>query len=426
MSVLPKEINFTEQLNALPANTQCISCVISPSNCSSVTANSGNVVQFDLGTRGFLVPGSLYLRWKGVATNLSGSVANTLLGTPAYAPFKNMEVIAGSSNIETILNYNQVCNLVINTKMTIAQKWGLAAAFGYLDDSAEQSTINTNGRNIPITTGSTFYTAAPVNCCLASAEKYFPLGMAPAIRIQFTMDSASNIFELPTNSTLTLSDMELCYDIIDFGNDVDSIVNSMVDANGNIVIKSQSYSVGSQTIATGAAGQQEFIFNQRISSIKALFTMFSGATLSKNFGSRDITNATGDYCYMVGQQQYPQRVLSAARNKAAMLLELLQCWGVSSSIETSNCAITPSQYNWLAGAADTGAIPGSFIVGCNTEKMSTNQNLLTGISSQLSPISIRINFGTYTTVAPFVATLIALHDVIIEINPATRTVATKK
>ena len=426
MTTLPKEINHTEQLSALPSNTQSLSVVVSPSNGSSFTVESGRVVQFDLGARGHLVPGSMYLRWKGAAVNAHATTVNYMLGTPAYTPFKNMEVIAGSSNIESILNYNQVCNLVVNTKMNYSQKVGMAAAFGLLDASTAPTNQNLNGRTIPANATDTFYTAAPVNCCLASAEKYFPLGMAPAMRLQFTLDAVENIFQLSTDISMTISDHELCYDIVDFGGEVDQLVGSMINADGNLIIKSQSYSVGSQTINTGAAGQQEYIFNQRISSIKALFANFSAATLSKTFGSRDITSGTGDYSFMVGQQQYPQRVLSAARNKAAMLVELMQCWGVSSSIETSNCSITPEQWNWLAGDADTAVIPAAFIVGCNTEKLSTNQNLLTGISSQLSPISVRINFGTYTTVATFVCTLIALHDVIIEINPLTRTVVTKK
>jgi hypothetical protein len=42
-------------------------------------------------------------------------------------------------------------------------------------------------------------------------------------------------------------------------------------------------------------------------------------------------------------------------------------------------------------------IPAKFYVGVNTERLSTNQTIISGTSSQLSPISVRVNIPTTTT-----------------------------
>jgi hypothetical protein len=78
------------------------------------------------------------------------------------------------------------------------------------------------------------------------------------------------MFQTTTNAvtSVLLSRMELCFDIVDFSDDVTAVVKSMSDASGNLIIKSQSH-----TSTPQSPGGQAHL--QRISSIKSIFALFS-------------------------------------------------------------------------------------------------------------------------------------------------------
>ena len=59
---LPSAVNYAEPLAVLPANAQNYLYAAVPSNGSSFTA--GSIIQVDLGSRGFLDPASLMIRYK--------------------------------------------------------------------------------------------------------------------------------------------------------------------------------------------------------------------------------------------------------------------------------------------------------------------------------------------------------------------------
>jgi hypothetical protein len=63
---------------------------------------------------------------------------------------------------------------------------------------------------------------------------------------------------------------------------------------------------------------------------------------------------------------------------------------------------------------------GKFYLGTNVEKLSTNGALLTGISSQGSPISFRVSTGTATSQAAVIQ-LICLYDALLQIDIPSRT-----
>jgi hypothetical protein len=89
---------------------------------------------------------------------------------------------------------------------------------------------------------------------------------------------------------------------------------------------------------------------------------------------------------------------------------------------TTNFAITPVNFAYTNTATTTNVAPGMFFVGVNTERLSSNAVMLSGISSQNSPISLRIDLGTATTNAQTLQ-VIALFDAIIEVDIANKQVA---
>jgi hypothetical protein len=425
MATLPKELNFTSKLQALPSSTRTISSVISPNNGTTFNPN-GDIISFDVGSRGYLVPNSLYLRYR--ATILKPTENGTMLGTPYLTPFSRLEVIIGNNVVETIQNYNQVCNMVANCKLNYSQKTGVASAFGninHLDNSA-----TANGKSIVYgASAKTYDMAGPLNCILSNCENLFPLGLAPAVRIQLTTESLEQMFAFSTTgvNSFELKNLELCYDIVEFGPEVDAVVKSMADSNGELIIKSQSYSSSTLHMPSASSGSLEYSFNQRISSIKSIFAHISPTAVdttggARKFSAKDPTASSGNFQFAIGSEMFPPRPLDAT-NKAGMYMELLQAWGNNGSVDSYNMAITPAEYFLEEGTTDSGLVPGKFYIGANVERL-CGSAILTGISSQLSPISLRINLPTATTRNNNVS-LITIYDALISLNVQTRQASVK-
>jgi len=318
-----------------------------------------------------------------------------------------------------------VCSMVVNTKMNTAQKVGLSASLGLLDQSTTPTFDNVDGYKLPISTTTVIPLSAPLGNMFSSCQQLLPLGKMPSCRIQLTLDAVANVVSVP-NALMLISNVELCYDIIDFGPEVDSAVDSMVNESGEIVIKSQGFMNSSQIVPNGLNGSTELVYGLRLASIKSLYALFVGTNATYNpsgwASSRDIASNAGDLSFTISGKSFPDRPISSATNKASFLSELSNSWGPSHDILTSNFAITQKQFYGYLGSgvvADPVSHPSRFILGVNCEKLSSNGVLLSGVSSQNTPITLRINTSV-ATAQTFNVNVIALFDALIKINPSTR------
>ena len=426
MSV-PREVDYSSRPTALPPNTINTDIVIAPSNGSSFSSD-GDIIQFQLPSRGFLVPSTMYLRYKcAVATTTEKA---EMRGTPFYTPFVRSQVSVGASVVESIEGYNQLANILVNTKMDIAEKTGLAFPLGVLDYSTTPTSSNINGRLLKETTGETWDMAGALGNILSNADHLVPLGAMPSVQVQLTMDAVVNMFnatDTTTNLTsLTLSNLELCFQSVEFGAEIDPMILSMTDEEGNILIKSQSYTSSSQ-VCPVQTGQTELTFNQRLSSIKSIIANFNGAGSQENdwADSVDITSNLGDYQFLIANRPYPVRPMSVLQNKGGVYQELANCWSMAHSLYSSKLAIIPSEFEGVDATGTTYDAPSKFYVAQNTEKLSSSA-MLTGVSSQLSPISLRINFGGTAPANAHAVALICCYDSIMVINPLARQVVIRQ
>jgi hypothetical protein len=433
MSVLPKEINYRSAVS-LPEGTQSNSIVNSPINGASFSASS--IIQFDLVQRGYLVPESMYIRYKLTTTGgTAGAATNFIRGTPVYAFFARSEVIVGSQVVESIQNYNQLSNMLVNCRMNYAQKLGLASAFGYTSNAAatyafDLNAASVNGGNLSTSTlaaPQSIFLAAPLGNLLSNCDNLVPLKFMPSVRLQLTTETLANAIKNTAGAnaiaSYALTNVELCYDIIEFSPMVDQAITSM--GNGSITIKSQSYLSSGTTLAGASVGTTEYLFNQRLASIKSLYTILAGTidtvALNTLFDSQDVTGAAGgDYQWFISGIPYPPRPLSTVLNKAGILMELSAAFGPTHDLASSNFSITPTEFGSGNTTTTTQNLMGKFYLGTNVEKLSTNTALLTGISSQGSPISFRVSIGTATTNAAVIQ-LICLFDSLLQIDIASRT-----
>ena len=325
MTAIPQQLNYAAgALNTLPEGTNSQSMVVVPSNGSTFDTD-GAIITFDLPSRGYLQPSTMYLRYKCKVE--STTTKPEMKGTPAYTPFVNSTVLLGSQVVESIQNYNALNNVIFNTKMDVAGKQSYAYSLGYSPTAAVEGL---NGRELSLATGEEWDMAMPLNNVIANCDHLVPLKHMPLVRVQLTMDAIANMFVTTSQTKIILTNLELCYDVVEFGGSTEAVVASLADENGNIMIKSQSYSTSSQTLPTSVGGTQELVFNNRLSSIKSLFTILGGNGVEQingsYFDSVDITNSLGSYQFYVAGVPYPARPLSALRNKAGIFRELTDCW----------------------------------------------------------------------------------------------------
>lgn len=420
--VLPQSINYTESLPSLPDNTQQIPVVASPVNGASFT--SGSQIQFDLLNRGFLVPDSMYLRYSTSVTN-TGAFQVYQIGCPVYNPFTRLDVQIGSQTVDTIQSYNVLMNMLTNLTLDVAQKYGLQAGFGYLNNSSVPTLEQLDARDLgAVATTQAYSLGGPLMSILSNSEKLIPLFAMPQIRIVLTMDAIANCFNIASGGAVTaftLSNLELCYKVVDMGGQVEDMVRSMGD---KIYIKSQSFSCASQTLGSGSTGYNELVFNQRYASVKSLYAINGGTTIGANkaFDSTDITTNNGDYSFSVGGVIYPQRPISSLVNRAGALMELKSATG-SIYDKANSFAINSVEYAAVSATVTTAQAMGKYYIGTSTEKLSSD-SLLTGISTQNSPISYRVSLGTATGQAHLI-TLVANYDALFEVDTVNRQVAVK-
>ena len=416
--VLPQSINYSEMLPSLPEQCIQIPCATNPTNLQ--TASAGQQIQFDLLNRGFLVPDSMYISY---AYTLTSAVSAQMIGCPVYTPFSRLDVQAGSQTIDTINSYNVLMNMMTNLTLSVSDKYGLQSAFGYLGDAGVPTLEQLDGRLCTLNEVGSF--SAPLPSVLSNAEKLLPLFAMPQMRVILTVDSIANMFTsavVPTG--FVLSNIELRYKIVDMGSEVENMVRAMGD---KVYIKSQSFSCSSTTLAAATASSVELVFNQRYASVKSLFAINGVGTALSNrqFDSVDLTIGTGDYSFIVGGVNYPQKPISARTNRAGALQELRSA--VGSIFDRNNSfSINSIEYAYNGGTASacTYNAPGKYYLAVSTEKLNSS-SILTGISTQNSPISYRINTGASIGVNASTITLVVNYDALFEVDTVNRQLSVK-
>jgi hypothetical protein len=193
-------------------------------------------------------------------------------------------------------------------------------------------------------------------------------------------------------------------------------------------LKSSSVATGSQPLASGSSGSFQLPFNFRLASIQSLLLHSSpavapGATTGNGkHSSIDISSNNGDFQFEVGGVLYPQRALSTTNNKAGIISELCLALFGNRNILSSTLGLSPGTWNVTSASyPDTYTAAAMFIVGVNTQRVPSSTSMLTGVSSLLAPINVRVNINTATAQA-IQLRLFALYDALIEIDVNTREV----
>jgi hypothetical protein len=423
---VPVEVQ-PKRLPNLPDGTSTNSVVVTPVNGATFNDNGQIILDLPVG-KGYLNPNSMYIRYRQSCTGMAAA-GGTMIGIPLYTPFVQFQMLFNSQVVENISDYNIVCNDLVNLKLTAADKVGHSQNLGIGGTGTAFSFNSVNGRLLTATPD-TYSVSGPLPCLLSQSESYVPLFLLNACRIILNIDTIANMFNTTANvpTGFAISNFELCMDVVSFPSYVDASYLAMANQQGKIVLKSSSWMVSSQPLASGSSGSFSLPYSFRLASVKSVFLHCSPAVATSvnsngKFDSIDITSSNGDYQVdLAGGVLYPPRPLSTLLNKSGIISELCLALFGNRNILSASLGLTPATWNYTSAAATTTyTAPAMFIVGINSEKCATSNSVLTGASTLLSPIIARININTATSQATQVRAL-AYFDALISIDVNTRQV----
>ena len=437
---LPKEFSY-DVLESLPSGITNQEIMLLPINGSAFScANSGTVIQWTLPSVGFLQPDSFYLKYNYATVSLGET---QIIGCPFFTPLQRMQTLFGSQIVENINNYNAVNHMLSNVNLDVSQKWGLQQTYGYSNSGAtvaanyQVSNLQSmNGAVLPINGGGGWSGFLPN--ILSNSQKLVPLSVMPTVSIQITLDSIGNMFApnvdaataanvqtgvLAQGITVTptdfiLSNVTLCYNCLT----LPESLSSMLLKEDKIFIKSNSFMNIQNFIPIGSSGQLELVYNTRLASVKTCFLLNSSNSTNKIFDSYDVTS-NGDYIFSVAGRLYPSRpityndILSQLRKSVGAI----GCKNTTFSIDSKEMSYIASGLL----TATTREIPSKFYPSINLSTVPFSDVLLSGISTQSSPISVRMNI-IVPTLRTITQSLVMYYDAIIEIDTVSKNATVKQ
>lgn len=422
---LPSQVDFSKSLPVIPEGTTTTLLNIQPTNGQTFGANG--VVQFDLPARDglFIDPKTMFIRYKVNYTVATAAV--TVRGIPAASHLSMLNEFIGSSPINSVYNYHQLVNMILNTRSNIADKYGMQTALGFDADATPPPALDEmESRLLAVGTGSYNVSIPLLGSAFASCDKYLPTGLMAPIRIQFTVAPPSDFLVAnPANMTsYTLSDFNLCAAGIDMGVSVQNMVASM---GPRLYLKCTGYANQAQTVPTATSGVVSLQYNHRLKSIENVYCLFSGqnAALDVNgfFDSRDITSSSGSLQLQVGSQQFPILPLDTASSKTSVISYLRECVGSISDFKNS-MSINNVEFSYNGNTGTTTAVePAKFYFSMPLSKIAplpySSNSLLSGVDASSTPITLVARIGT-ATAQGFNAACIAEYSLLVEVDTMTK------
>ena len=427
MSVLPKEVDYSK-IEQLPANVKCSSMVAVPDGGRN-GYTQGNQIIFSLNSYGYFVPSSGYLTAKISYTGTAEP--QSLLGVVAQAWIERLDTYINSQSVESVSNAGAVSNMILNSKLSFADKWGLSKPFGTDVNSDKCNQVDSNTQTGAET--KTVFISTPLNCIFQNATKMLPLRMGEC-RIALTVNSLANFsckddatLDASSLSNLSIDEVEYHYDIVEFDSMTDNLIlGAQADENGDLYFKSESYMSSSAAMAAGLNGYTEIPFANSLASIKSMYALFCRTDRAKFFGAYDPTGKVGGSVqFSIANKPFPQKPLDSINSPGSIVLEHLHAvHGTKNDVANARCCLSVANFRKATvavGAGDaldkTSDLSKAYFA-VNTEKISGGSNyLLTGISSQNTNATVRVQINEGDTPNPAMNCLaIFNYDVLIKYN----------
>ena len=433
-AVLPNSINYQEQLPTLMAGVQNYTQVLNPVNGSTFTSDGAQII-IDFPSRGFIDSKSIYFSYN--MSIVQGATAPSVVRCPLYAPFSRLDLYINNMLIETVNDYNILACLWTELYLGPNEKASVQNGFGY--SNTDGAITKYDSRLLTTAVTNSYKVSGPLICSmLSSMDKFLPAFACGQVRLVFTLDTLNNYttFTATRPTSFSMSNFQVTYDLIDFGAEVEQSIMSLPQ----VIIKSSGYINQSVTVPIGTSGNNSFVFNTRLASIRnsilssscaADAVFVNGKFDSPNLaGGSSATTAPSFFSLNIGGVTFPQAGPLTTLNQSAILSELrkatgnLYDWSKAMSLNNIEFSYLETGYNQVnAGALSTAQEPAKFYVGFDLNKInSASQNMLNGTSSQNSPIIAQCNFAAATTLAKSL-NLTSQYDSILTIDTRTKQIS---
>ena len=198
------------------------------------------------------------------------------------------------------------------------------------------------------------------------------------------------------NCTFALDNLELVYDSLELSPESNNMV--MANFQQKLIIKSQSYFFGSNTLGTAGAGSYDLPMNLKLASMKQLFLYFTQpACLEGSFGA---VNPNGtDIVFQSNGKTYPQRPIKLS-NPSECFMQIRKSFG---SIYSNQFCGSIGRVEFLRrdtadalylGPSTSLSVGNKFYLAIDTELINTNkESLYNGIPTGINS-TIRVNINT--------------------------------
>ncbi len=411
-------------------------------NKQSFTALDQIVIEIPSGRRNnWLDQSQSYLKFSvqcvtGSATPVGGQ--GIYLDNSAYSFFQRLDIYNSSNLLETINEYGQLCNFLIDTSLTQSDKAGLSAMIGtnatntsinltstyaqYQASTAVQVAGDRSGMSLAGNTSTS--NAIPYTFCLpllsgvvgVNASKMIPVGaLSSPLRMEFFLSANDDAIYYGTTAGTgtywTITGVEFCATFVEL---YDDVMSSMFHQGVPQYISTKTYRQASTFLPSATSGEWTTLVPFRCASLTALYARFrnqatatQGAsnTASYRKGSSINPNLSSFY-FRVGSSLMPNKPIYLTNGSVVgtgneAYAELLKSFhALSSSI--GNAGILHNQYNvaqassqgwataYAPGNKSQGALDtcnNAFAIGIELESFSNRSDtILSGVSTLNSQV----------------------------------------
>jgi hypothetical protein len=451
---ITSDLQYTNK--AIAPKGRVYESIVNPSNASTFKPSTMAIIDLPTARSGSYLDGkSLALRFT-VTFTVTGTDTSSYVSIcdMANSFVESVNLYAGGQLIESISNYADIANLMMNLALSPSQKAALGSVIGAdPNGSVYGHTIDIS--NAPTTAYKRTF-VIPLMSFLSSTKMIDLSEILSGFRLEITWASAVNsIYAWKTAigtatarvPTWELSDVGLIHSIVELDQSGVAMVNAMKSPEGTLYF-GRSFRNTSANIPN-ASGDIVLAGNNRLSSIVAAYARFRPA-FSENattklylVNGRSSANPDANYYqWRFGSVSFPQRQVNLENNDGGYahayrnLLQSVNSWATPASgcalgflppatVTTGvpTVASATSYYNTKVGGAntDTGVLDdglgfGTFAIGQDLELFANRGDvLLSGVSTLASPFYLQMNIAS-TINKSLTCDIWAHHDLIMVVR----------
>lgn len=333
------------------------------------------------------------------ATNAAMTSHNLISSAQSF--FDSLTLYSNNIPIEQINGYNLLAHQLLTSTVNSAEKFGGCATAMGCDINTQTGVDLPNGFTTKTATegggaGTYYYTfSIPLISVIGlnNGDRMFPIGAVSNLQLMMQTAALLPFASLNTTAltaqgamTVSLDQFVLNLKYVDIGMAAASLLYSSLN-EGKIFIKTATWIQSSVNIPSGTAGQQNFLYQIRNSSLKSLLIQNSqanagGAQYQAPNGLYDAINlAVTQFNVSCGGINWPQRPIDPSRQPSLAFLNYMAALGYSGDYKKYGGYITRSGYGASGNATTEANIPGldsSMVIVGVVNNCSRAESSLTG------------------------------------------------